>query len=100
MPAQTSDLERLLERVLGFQRVETHHHYFKLIVNGVSIAVTRTSHGSKFQTISDGLLAKIAREDLHVSPRLLKELLAGTKGRDDYYAELRRQGRLPDAGAS
>ena len=94
MPIETSDLEHLLEHVLGFQRDETHHHYFKLFVNGKEVAVTRTSHSKKFRTIPDSLLAKIARHDLHISTAFLRDLVAGRKGRDEYLTELERNGLL------
>ena len=92
MPADTAEFERLLERVLGFQRDESHHHLFKLYVNGKIVAMTKTSHSPKFHTIDDGLLGKIARRDLHVSLRFLKDMLAGRAGREDYLAELLKKG--------
>jgi uncharacterized protein YgbK (DUF1537 family) len=94
MPVETSDLERLLEHTLGFQREETHHHYFKLWVNGRLVVATKTSHSPKFRTIDDSLLAKIARQDLRISPAFLRDLLAGRKGRDDYLADLKAKGLL------
>ncbi len=47
------------------------------------------------RAIDDSLLAKMARRDLHVSPVFLKELIAGTKSRDDYLAELESKELLP-----
>ena len=92
MPVETSDLERLLEYGLGFQRDETHHHYFKLYVNGRMVVATKTSHSPKFRTIDDSLLAKIARKDLRISPAFLRDLLAGRKSRDDYLKDLKAKG--------
>ncbi|GEM_PF-843724 len=92
MPVETADLERCLERDLGFRRDERHHHYFKLVVDGKEVAITKTSHSKKVRTIDDSMLAKIARIDLHISPAFLRDLLAGRKGRDDYLADLKQKG--------
>jgi hypothetical protein len=94
MPIEKTELERLLERDLGFERDERHHHWFTLTVNGKVVAVTRTSHSPKARTIDDSLLSKIARHDLHISVGFLKDLLSGRKSRDDYLAELKGGGHL------
>jgi hypothetical protein len=54
MPALRSDVERILERVLGFQREEGDHHRFRLEIGGKVIANTKTSHSHT--TIGDPLL--------------------------------------------
>jgi len=95
MPVERSDPERLLEHTLGFARHEGDHHQFSLLIRGKIVAYTHTSHSPKVRTIDDSLLAKIARRDLHVSPQFLKALLAGTKMREDYLAELESRGLLP-----
>ena len=92
MPAPRSDVERILERVLGFQREEGDHHRFHLEIGGKVIANTKTSHSHT--TIGDPLLADMARQ-IHVPSRFLKELISGKQNRNDYLAVLRRKGLLP-----
>jgi len=93
MPAARADVERLLEHVLGFQREESDHHRFRLYVSGRLVAMTKTSHSHR--TIGDPLLAEMARQ-MHVTLPLLRALVAGTKGRDDYLDALRGRGLLSE----
>jgi len=92
MSAPRSDVERVLERVLGFRRDEGNYHRFRLEINGTLVAITKTSHSHT--TISDFLLAEMAKQ-LHIPSRFFRDLLAGRRNQADYLASLRHQGLLP-----
>ena len=81
MAAPRSDVERVLERVLGFRRDEGDHHRFRLEIDGNLVAITKTSHSHT--TISDSLLAEMARQ-LHIPSRFFRDLIAGRRNRADY----------------
>jgi hypothetical protein len=57
------DIEAALERK-GFERDETHHHYFvyRTIDGKKSQIRTRTSHGSSHKTLGDALLSQMAKQ--------------------------------------
>lgn len=90
MPATRGEVEHLLEQ-LGYERENTDHRRFRLVIGGREIAATKTSHGPR--TIADPLLAEMARQ-MRIRPAFLRDLLAGRRKSKDYFAELRRLGIL------
>ena len=89
MPAERAEVERVLERVLGFKRSESDHHRFTLSIEGKVIASTFTSHSPKARTLDDGILSDMARQ-MNIRLSFLKAILAGKKTRNDYLNELNK----------
>lgn len=77
--------------ILGFSRSERRHRFFELFIGGRKIAQTEVSRGTSHRTISDNLVAKVAR-DLHISRAFLYELVRGTKTKEDYLNWLKERG--------
>ncbi len=92
MPIERRDLERTL-RSLGFSQDNREHRKFFLRKNGKTIAVTMTSYGSGYRTLSEDLVSTVARQ-IHVNRRFLHELVQGSKTREDYLNRLREQGLI------
>ena len=79
------NIEKGLKRK-GFNRVESHHHYFIYwTLSGKKTAVrTRTSHGSKSRTLGDSLLGKMADQCGGLSKRDFLKLVDCTLSREDF----------------
>ena len=91
MPIERQRLRRRLLD-LGFTATESDHEMFDLRV-GTALIHTKLSRGRQYRSIDEPLVAEIARQ-LHITRGFLYQLVRGEKGRDDYYAELRRQGLM------
>lgn len=92
MPLERRELERTL-RELGFVLSERDHEVFELYVNRRRIIYVQMSRGWAYRTLGEPILAKIARE-MRVTRAFLYELVRGTKTKEDYLDELRKQGLL------
>jgi len=92
MPLERRSLEHTL-RALGFREEGGDHRFFILYWRERRVVRTKTSRGTQQRTIGERLAAEIAHE-MRISRATLSDLVAGTKTKDDYLAELRRQGLL------
>ena len=62
-------------------------------MNRRRVIYVQVSRGRAYRTLGEPILAKIARE-MRVPRAYLYELVGGTKTREDYLDELRKQGLL------
>ena len=92
MPIERERLRRTL-LALGFEPSQRDHELFELYVGGKRVARTKLSRGSEYRTLSENVIATIARQ-LRISRAFLYELVAGNKTKADYLGILREQGLL------
>lgn len=92
MPIERRVLEQTL-LLLGFSRSERRHRFFELFIGGRKVAQTEVSRGTSHRTVSDNMVAKVAR-DLHISRAFLYELARGAKTPEDYLDWLRDRGLI------
>jgi len=82
-----------LLRMLGFAEQAGDHRWFVLYHQGRFVLRTKTSRGTGHRTIGEPMVREMARE-LRINRLFLYELVDGAKTKDDYFAELRRQGLI------
>lgn len=92
MPIERERLRRTL-LALGFELSQRDHEVFELYVEGARVARTKLSRGSEYRTLSEPAVAAVARQ-LRIDRAYLYELVRGTKTKDNYLDELRRQGLI------
>lgn len=92
MPIERRLLEQML-RDIGFVVSQRDHRVFELYFGGRRIVYTKTSRGTGYRTLHEPLVAEVARQ-LRIPREFLYELVRGTKTREDYLDELRKQGLL------
>ena len=89
MPYRNRDVEDVLLNKFQFVRSQNraaNHRWIELRLPGLPVITTYFSHGR--QEIADRLWGMIARQ-LRVRKRYLDEMIECTKGRDDYYQQVR-----------
>lgn len=91
MPVKARQMDRILVNVLGFERRMGRHQVYTLRVKGKHVVRTLISHGVR--DIGDELMGIMARQ-MKITPPLLRSILAGEMGRDEYFDCLREQGLI------
>jgi hypothetical protein len=89
MPYKPREIEDALRNKFGFEHDETHsvdHRWYKLQLTGLPTIRTYFSHGKK--EIGKKLESKIARQ-IRVRNKFFREMIDCTKGREDYYQQVR-----------
>jgi predicted RNA binding protein YcfA (HicA-like mRNA interferase family) len=94
MPLERSDIEAALEKK-GFARSKGDHRFFTYYtIAGIKTSVwTKTSHGTKYKTIDDGLVGKMAKQCGLTSPQF-KQLIDCPLGRKEYESIVIDSGRI------
>jgi len=88
MPYKPSEIERILQRKLGFEQApgrSVDHHSFQLKLKDMPVIVTKVSH-SKVD-IGPKLEGLMARQ-LRVRTPFFRQVMDCTKSRDDYYHQV------------
>ena len=94
MPFEDTEVKRLLVQKFEFEETQgKKHDAYAFYYNGKKIATTRFSRGSRI-VIGDSLLQMIAREIQVHRLGFVKGMFSCTNSRDDYIAELQRQGLI------
>ena len=92
MPLERTGVHRALVTALGFQLEEgTRHDVYVLRIGNKNVAKTVLSRGSSYRTLSDALVAAIARQ-IHCPRQMLESLVRGTVSREDYLRNLMERG--------
>ena len=91
MPISARKMDRILVRVLGFERRMGRHQIYILRIGGKQVARTLISHGAR--EIGDDLMATMGRQ-MGITLSQLKKIIAGKIGREEYYRLLEEQGRI------
>ncbi len=89
MPVSARKMDRILVRVLGFERRMGRHQIYILRIEGKQVARTLISHGVR--EIGDDLMAMMARQ-MGITLSRLKKIVAGKMSREEYYRLLKEQG--------
>ena len=91
MPISARKMDRILVRVLGFERRMGRHQIYILRIGGKQVARTLISHGAR--EIGDDLMATMARQ-MGITLSQFKKIIAGKMSREEYYRLLKEQGRI------
>ena len=77
----------------GFKRLEGDHAFFiyYAVAGKKSPVRTKTSHGTSYRDIADGLVAQMAKQ-CRLTSRDFRDLIACPLSRDEYEAKLVAQG--------
>ncbi len=95
MPLELREIEKALENKLGFDSTEgAKHRLFSLYIGGKLVAETKTSRGSGYKTISDHLVAQMARQVL-VPNSFFVGLVRCAKTKADYLQLLAKRRLAP-----
>lgn len=93
MPLDRADIEAALTKKGFTERPDGDHRYYRLFVDGKYTGIlTKTSRGSKYKTLSDGLVAAMAKQ-LGLTNKQFRELVECTMSGDAYLATVRASGR-------
>lgn len=94
MGTSVSDLEYVLASILGFERENGDHVRYVLVINGKIIARTKFSHSWRGNSQIDVRILAMQARQLHCPSAMLRELLRGQFGKEDYFKELLQQGLI------
>jgi hypothetical protein len=90
---QRSAVEKTLVTKLQMQQEVRDHRWFQLEVNGRLITRTYVSTGTKYKTLGNDLVSKMAHE-LQVPTGFLVKLVNCQKSREEYIQHLQDTGKL------
>jgi len=79
-------VDRALTSKLGFERRETHHHVYRLYLDGRLVARTYISHGER--ELSDFHISQMAQQ-VRLRKREFLDAVRCPMNREGYYALLR-----------
>jgi hypothetical protein len=94
MGTSVNDLIHVLASVLGFERENGDHVRYVLVIDGKIIARTKFSHSWRGNSQIDASILSMQAKQLHCSSAMLKGLLRGQFGKEDYFKELLQQGYI------
>jgi hypothetical protein len=92
---RTRDVDRALVGKLAFEKTETHHHVYRLWLEGVLVARTYISHGGR--ELSRYHVTQMARQ-MHLHTAEFLEAVQCALSREDYYRILRERALDQDMG--
>jgi hypothetical protein len=87
---KTRDVDKALMSKLGFEKVETHHHVYRLWLGGQLAVRIYISHGER--ELSPYHVDQMAKQ-MHLRPQEFVDAIACPLSQEDYYQLL--QERLP-----
>ena len=87
----TRDVDQALVRKLGFEKLETHHHVYRLWLSGKLAVRTYISHGER--ELSTYHVDQMAKQ-MHLRPQEFLDAVSCTLSQEDYYRLLKE--RIPD----
>jgi len=94
MPAARDEIEAALKKK-GFVLNDGDHRYFRLHVDGRATAIfTKTSHGNKYKTLGDALVAAMAKQ-LKLTKKQFGDLVDCRMSGDAYLQALHDQSIVP-----
>jgi hypothetical protein len=79
---RTRAVDRALVGKLGFEKTETHHHVYRLWLDGVLVARTYISHGGR--ELSRYHVSQMARQ-MHLCDSEFVDVVKGLLNRQAYY---------------
>ena len=85
---KTRKVERALVHKFGFEKTETHHHVYKLWLDGRLVARTYVSHGER--ELSRFHIAKMSKQMLLTKGQFL-DAVSCTLSSSDYFHLLREK---------
>ena len=92
---RTRDVDRALVSKLAFEKTETHHHVYRLWLDGVLVARTYISHGGR--ELSPYHVSQMARQ-MHLRTAEFLDAINCPLSREDYCRILRERVLDPDEG--
>lgn len=93
MPIDRSDIRRALLQK-GFREESGDHHFYTLwVANKKTPVFTKLSHGTKYKTYGDDLLAKVCRQ-LSLTKKQFLEYVECTLSESDLIEILSRNNRI------
>ena len=85
--------EKALVHKFDMERDERDHRWYRLVLDGQEVARTFVSTGTKYQTLGDDLVAKMAKQ-LRVPPHFFAGMVNCPKSKEDYISHLRAIGEI------
>ena len=85
---KTRKVDRMLVHKFGFEKIETHHHVYKLWLDGRLVARTYISHGGR--ELSRFHILQIAKQ-MQLTKEQFLDAVACPLSQEEYFQLLRRQ---------